>query len=296
MKIQTKKRYFMITLGLLIVYFVLGTVAVSRCSEDSADMILEQTGTVIAALVSIVLVGLAIRFFPEKKKAAKFFGWLFGIIIVVWMLSYAVYCVSLSFDSGDVYGSSTRQWIAYVDKLEVEKNVWDKSRWFGRGEEVYDYTYGEYAGVLKREFSDRKKPNEIESAILNERDEIEYTFMFYDSDTILNVLSYMYGKWVLLVYMIDTALMLGLALLLLPEVGKLPQKLLYLAAWVLLAVIFVLPGFNGGAVWYSYWGPPFSGAGSIYRVYNVLVTGPAIGVVLGLIFRVRIHERVLNGY
>ena len=62
-----------------------------------------------------------------------------GLAIAVWMLFASGMYIYSSLDSGDIYYAGW--WVGYVDKLEEEQTLWRKTRWFGQGDEYYQYDY-----------------------------------------------------------------------------------------------------------------------------------------------------------
>ena len=102
----------------------------------------------------------------------------------------------------------------------------------------------------------------------------------------LNVLSYFYGRWVWLLYLLIALAAIALAISMLPLVGNTYTKILYCAACLLFAVITIMPDLNGcGLVYDSVSGPPFTGYGFGYWGFGIFITAPALGIILGLISR-----------
>lgn len=286
--VNSRKKWFLITIGLLIAFAVLGQTAIDKIAHDSEagqywgyERGLPYLGITIAVTCATVgVIYLAVRSFPMGKKALRVLAWVLGIAMAGWMLLFLYYYIYVSSDPGDVYGAAGL-WIAHVDKLQTEREIWDKTHWYGQGDDVYAYSFDEYLKAYDHLYLGNEDEEPYHS-IVDEREKIEYVFQYCESDTMINVLTYFYGRWVWLLYTLIVIAMLGFAISLLPTAGKTPGKLLYLTAWVSFAVISIMPALNGCAFLYNFWGPPFTGYGFVYREFNILLTGPAAGVMLGL--------------
>ena len=162
---------------------------------------------------------------------------------------------------------------------------WNKSYWFGHGDEVYAYDYEEFTEALTHLHLGNEDEEPYHS-IVDERYKMEYVFQYCESDTMINVLSYFYGRWVWLIYSLMAFCSVTLAATLLPFAGRLPSKLMFLTAWILFGVITILPALNGCALIFDpVAGVLFTGIGQYYSLYGALFAGPAIGVILGLVYR-----------
>ena len=291
-EINTRKKWFLISIGLLLVFAIIGQIGIDKiCLESERgqyweyERCLPYMGITIAVTgAAIGLIYLAVRFFPVKQKILKISAWVLGIVIAGWMLFCSGVTVYRATDSSDVYGAAGL-WIAYVDRLEEEQKVWDRSHWFGHGDEVYEYSYDEFTEAHSHLYLGNEEEEPYQS-IVDERYRMEYVFEYCASDTMINVLSYFYGKWVWLLYSVIALFALILGASMLPQAGRLPGKLMFLAAWILFGTITLLPALNGCALVFDpVAGPLFTGIGWYYWQFGVLFTGPAIGVILGLIFR-----------
>lgn len=290
--INTRKKWFLISIGLLLVFAIIGQIGIDQICLESEhgqyweyERRLPNLGITIAVTgAAIGLIYLAVKFYPLKKKLLKIIAWVLGIALSGWMLSRAGYMIYSAIDSGDVY-SAAGLWIGFVDRLEEEQKVWNKSHWFGHGDEVYEYSYDEFADAHNH-LSVGNEEEEPYQSTADERYKAYSVFAYCSSDTMINVLSYFYGKWVWLLYSLLAICAVALGASVLPLSGKLPGKLMFLAAWILFCVITLLPALNGCAlVFDAVAGPLFTGFGSYYREFGVLYAGPAIGVMLGLIYR-----------
>lgn len=284
-----RKKWFLIALGLLIAFAVIGQIACDEIALESRrgqywdyhrgiPYLWITIGVTCAAAGAIYL---AVRFFPVKHKACKIFAWLLGIAIAGWMLLISGMHIYMSFDSGDIYHAGW--WIGYVDKLEEEQALWRKTRWFGRGDEYYQYDYEVFANAPTEEYRAKEEPYHT---AVEERYKAETVYQYFDSDTMLNVLSYFYGRWVWLLYLLIVLASIALAISMLPLVGSIYAKILYCAACLLFMVITIMPALNGcGLVYDGISGPPFTGPDSVYWWFGILITAPALGIMLGLIGR-----------
>lgn len=183
-----------------------------------------------------------------------------------------------SFDSDDVYYAGW--WIGHVDKLEEEQKLWRKTHWFGRGDEYYQYDYDVFENAPREEYRAEEEPYH---SALEERYKAETVYRYFDSDTMLNVLSYFYGRWVWLLYLLIVLVSIVLGISLLPLVGNIHRKLLYCVACFLFIIITIMPTLNGcGLVYNGIYGPPFTGYGYAYWEFGALMAGPTLGIMLGL--------------
>ena len=284
-----KKKLFLISIGLLLVFAIVGQIAINEISYKSE---LGQTWeyesyfylygvTIVVAVAAAGLVYLAVKHFPVRKKIQKTLAWVLGALLSGWMLFCCGYSIYMTTDSGGVYGAAGL-WLAYVDRLEEEKNVWGKSHWFGHGDEVYEYTYDEFEEAQSHLYLGDEEEEPYHS-IVDERYKMAYVFQYCESETMINVLSYFYGRWVWLLYSLLALCALTFGAFMLPLAGRWPRKLLFLAAWILLGIITLLPDLNGCALVFDpIAGPLFTGIGWYYWLFGALLSGPAIGVMLGL--------------
>jgi len=237
--IKRRKQWFLITIWLLLIFAVAGQIGIDKICLASErgqyygyERCLPNLGITIAVTCAAIgLVFLAVRFFPVKRIVLNVIAWVLGFAMAGWMLFCTGMTIYRATDSGDVYGAAGL-WIAYVDKLEEERMVWSKSHWFGHGDDVYKYSYDEFVEAHSH-LSLGHEEEEPYNSILDERYKQEYVFEYLHSDTMINVLSYFYGRWVWLIYLLMALSSVALAISLLPLAGRLPGKLLYCAGWVL---------------------------------------------------------------
>lgn len=289
---KTRKKRFLVSIGLLLVFAVIGQIGIDRISLESErgqyweyENCLPYLGITIAVtLVAIGLFYLVVRCIPTKKKPMKIIAWLLGMVLSSWLLFCSGVTIYRTTDTGDVYGAAGL-WLAYVDRLEEQRRVWDNSHWFGHGDEVYEFSYEEFSEAHSHLYIGNEHEEPYHS-IADERYKAEYVFKDCASDTMINVLSYFCGRWVWLVYGLLALCSVIFGASMLPLAGKLAGKLLFLAAWILFAIITVLPVLNGCALVFDpVAGPLFTGLGWYYWIFGVLFVGPPIGVMLGLTSR-----------
>lgn len=87
---KIRRKWFLITLGLLIVFAVIGQITCDKIALESKrgefwdyHMGLPYQGITIGVTCAAVrLTDLAVRFFPGKHKVAKIFAWMLGIAMV----------------------------------------------------------------------------------------------------------------------------------------------------------------------------------------------------------------------
>lgn len=285
----SQKRLFWVSIVLLIVFAVIGQIGIDRICLASErgqywgyESCLPYLGRTIAATcASIGLSFLAVRFFPVRKKPMLVIAWILGIAIAAWATFLSVRFFCMAQESKDIYGAAGL-WLASVDRLDEERTVWNKSRWFGHGYAVYETDYGTFTEAESR-LSLGNEDEEPYHTIVDERYKMESVFQYCEADTMINVLSYFYGKWVWLVYSLLMLCAAIFALSLFPANAGVPGKLLFLVMWVLFAITVLLPALNGCALVIDpIAGPPFTGVESVYWQYGVLVAGPPIGIIAGL--------------
>lgn len=283
---KTRKKWLLAALGLLIVFAVAGQIACDAIALESKRGQYRDYNrglpylliTIAATCAAAGAIWLAVRFFPVKYKAAKILAWLLGIVMAAWLLFVSSAYIYYSLDSDDTYYAGW--WIGYVDKLEEEQALWRKTRWFGRGDEYYQYDYDIFVNSPREEYRAEEEPYRT---AVEERCKAETVYQYFDSDTMLNVLSYFYGRWVWLFYLLIALSSIALAISMLPLIGNAYTKILYCTACLLFIVITIMPALNGcGLVYDGVHGPPFTGYGYGYWGFGISITGPVIGIMLGL--------------
>lgn len=286
---QIRKKWFLTALGLLIVFAAVGQLACDEIALASRrgqywdyQRGLPYLGITIGVTCAAAgAIYLAVRFFPVKYKASKILARLLGIAMAAWMLLVSGLYIYVSLDSGDIYHAGW--WIGYVDKLEEERALWRKTRWFGRGDEYYQYDYDIFANAPVEEYRAKEEPYHT---AVDERYKAETVYQDFDSVTMLNVLSYFYGRWVWLLYLLIALASVALAISMLSLAGNLCTKILYCVACFLFMVITIMPSLNGcGLVYDGASGPPFTGYGQGYWRIGMFITGPSLGIMLGLVRR-----------
>lgn len=290
-KYHTRKRLYLLSVGFMILFAAVGSFFADRIGLESEagqfwDYESRLPGIGVNLTISCAatfLIYLIVRYFPLGAQAMKILAWILGIVAGVWMLFVSGYYLCLSSDPTDVYGAAGL-WISYVDKREVEKTVWDKSHWLGRGDDVYETGFQQYLEAKNHLYLGNEGEEPYHS-IVDERERIEFVFRLFQWNTMINVLSYCYGKWVWLLYLTIAVLNVGLALSLLRAAETVPGRMLYLSAWILGTVFSLIPVLGGCGFVYAPCGPPFTGYGPTCWGLNVLTAGIAYGVILGIMQR-----------
>ena len=238
--------------------------------------------TMIATCIVAFLVFLAVRFFPVKNKVLKALAWVLGILFMAWMLLGMHFVFVRITDSSENVYDGGGLWLGYMDRHEEERKVWDRSHWFGHGDEIYAYTYEEFVEA-RSHLHFENEDEEPYHSIVDERYKIEHVFTYFYADMLLNLLAYFYGKWVWLFYTLLATGSVILAISLLPLIGGLPGKFLYVSTWILFAMIVLVPALGGCTLLSnSCAGPMFTGAGWYYLEYGSAFVGPVLGLLLGI--------------
>ena len=285
-KIKANRICFIICLGLLILFAVFGQIScdeIALASRRGQYWEYQRGLPYLMATIGIIclavgLIYLLIRVLTVKRRVTKILAVMLGIAIVAWMLLISGLYIYRSIDSSDYYYAGW--WIGYVNKLDEERNLWSKTHWFGKGDEYYQYSYEVFVNAPSEEYRADEEP--YHSAV-EERCKAETIYQFFNSDTMLNVLSYFYGRWVWLVYSIIAVVTVSFGISLIATVDSLWKKTLFFVAWLLFAIITIMPVLNGcGLVYDGAFGPPFTGYGEAYWQFGVFITAPSIGIILGL--------------
>lgn len=262
----------------LVLFAVFGQIACDQLG--SVKGMFRQWVTIALTLVEICGLLVCIRLLSMSGKALLVARRILGAVAAVFMLFVAWMLTFTVPDQIETYGADW--WIGQVDKLEEEQHLWSVSHWIGRGDAYYEYDDSIAAVPAKSETEAMEEP--YHSAV-DERACAEVAYKYYYSDTMLNVLSYVYGRWVWLVYLAIVITWTAAGIWVSFQVRGLPTKLLYFASWTLFTVVIWLPALNGCGLHFSYYGPPFTGFGSAYWEYNFLMVGPPLGVVISLTIR-----------
>lgn len=265
----------------LVLFAVLGQIACDRLG--SVKGLSHQWITIALTFLEICVLVVCVRFLSRPGKVLLFVRRILGATVIAFMLFIAYFLIFAAPDRVETY--STGWWIGAVDKLEEEQRLWSVSHWVGRGDAYYEYDDSLAETPAKSEKEAREEP--YHSAV-DERARAEIAYRYYDSDTMLNVLSYVYGRWVWLVYLAIAIAWTAAGIWASAQVRGLPAKLLYFVSWALFTVVVWLPALNGCGLRFSYYGPPFTGFDSAYREYHRLMVGPPLGIILS--FAIQKHS------
>ena len=262
----------------LVLFAVFGQIACDQLG--SVKGMFRQWLTVTLTLLEICGLLAGIRFLTRPGRVLLVVRWILGAVAAAFMLFVAWMLIFVAPDQVETYGAGW--WVGQVDKLEEEQHLWSVSHWIEKGDAYYEYDDSIVAVPSKSETEAMEEPYH---SALDERARAEVAYAYYYSDTMLNVLSYMYGRWIWLVYLAIVITWTATGIWEFFHVCELPSKLLYFASWTLFTVVIWLPALNGCGLHFSYYGPPFTGFGSAYWEYNFLMAGPPLGIMLSLIVK-----------
>lgn len=262
----------------LVLFAVSGQAACDQLG--SVKGLSRQWITIALTLLEICALVVCIRFLSRPGRVLLFVRRILGAAAVAFMLFVAWLLVFAAPDQVESYG--TGWWIGQVDKLEEERHLWSVSHWVGRGDAYYEYDDSVAVVPAKSETEALEEPYH---SAADERYRAEVAYEYYYSDTMLNVLGYIYGRWVWLVYLVIAIAWTAAGIWASSRTRGLPAKLLYFASWTLFTVVIWLPALNGCGLRFSYYGPPFTGFGSAYLEYNLLMAGPPLGIMLSFVMR-----------
>lgn len=234
--------------------------------------------TVILTFCEVAIIYFIAKGLARKGTAARIFAWIVGVITFLYMIFMSSLLIFGSPDSVEVYGAGW--WIGQVDKQEEEQRLWSLSHWVGRGDPYYEYDDAIVATPAEKEAQAMAEPYH---SALDERVRAETVYRYYYSDTLLNVLSYLFGRWVWLIYVAIAIIWMVLGIRALPKVNGIPLKLLYLSTWLLFSAVVWLPALNACGLKFSYYGPPFTGFSSAYWEFNLIMVGPPLAIMFFLL-------------
>lgn len=252
------------------------------------QLVCDQLGTIRGSflhLITIVLIAFEILvlyviagYLTKNGRATRILAWVMGVIACLYMIFMSGLFIFGSPNPVEVYGAGW--WVGQVDKLEDEQRLWSLSHWIGQGEPYYEYDDAIVATPAEKEAEAMAEPYH---SALDERVRAETVYQFYYSDTLLNVLSYSFGRWVWLIYLAIVVVWMVVGIRALSEVNKIPLKLLYLSSWLLFTAVVWLPALNTCGLKFSYYGPPFTGFSSAYWEFNLMMVGPPLAIMFFLL-------------
>lgn len=260
----------------LVLFGVFGQIACDQVG--SVKGMFHQWNTLALTLLEICCLLVCIHFLTKPGRVLLVIRRIVGVAVAVFMLFVSWMLVFTAPDQVVTYG--TGWWIGQVDKLEEEQHLWSVTHWVGRGDAYYEYEDSDAAEPAKSEAEAMEEP--YHSAV-DERTRTEIAYRYYYSDTMLNVLSYLYGRWVWVIYLAIVIAWTVAGLWVSSQARGLSAKLLYFASWTLFTVVIWLPVLNGCGLHFSYYGPPFTGFGDAYWEYNLLMVGPPLGVMFSFV-------------
>lgn len=120
-----------------------------------------------------------------------------AVILAIWNILMTIVCIATCIDKDDcapIYEGGDVSW--YVSRSEEIQYMRSKSVWFGRGDHYY--TYPE---CLQRENLMGAKET-VREVMDKETSRAYHAFVRWRSETLLPVLTYCFGKWVGLLYLL----------------------------------------------------------------------------------------------
>lgn len=268
-------RPLLYTVLALVFFAVIGQAACDQLGTLKGSV--RQWLTIASTVIEIVVLFVAARFISRKTRIL---AWVAGVLAFLYMLFIAFLLLFAVSSPIEIYGAGW--WIGRVDKLEEEQRLWFLSHWVGPGDPYYEYDDSVVEIPAETEAQSLEEPYH---SALDERARAETTYWYYYSDTMINVLSYLYGRWVWLIYLAIAIAWVAVGARASCLVCGIPSKLLYFASWLLFTIVIWLPALNGCGLRYFDYGPPFTGFPRGYWEYNLLMVGPPLGVMLFLAMR-----------
>lgn len=262
----------------LVLFAVIGQAACDRLGTLKGGTC--QWLTIAFTVFEIVVMPVVVCFLSRKGRITRILAWVAGVLAFLYMLFIAFLLLFAVSSPIEIYGAGW--WIGRVDKLEEEQRLWSLSHWVGHGDPYYEYDDSVVEIPAETEAQSMEEPYR---SALDERVCAETTYRYYYSDTMINVLSYLYGRWVWLVYLAIAISWMAAGVRASCLICGIPSKLLYFASWLLFTVVICLPALNGCGVRFFDYGPPFSGFSRAYWEYNLLVVGPPLGVMQSLVMK-----------
>lgn len=267
-----------------LLYSTLAFVIFAICAQLVCDQLGTLQGgllhliTIVLTFFEVVILYVVAMCLTGKGKAIRIIAWIVGVVAFLYMVFISSLLIFGSPNSVEVYGAGW--WIGQVDKLEDEQSLWSLSHWVGHGDPYYEYDDSVVATPVEKEAQAMEEP--YHSAV-DERVRAETVYRFYYSDTLLNVLSYLFGRWVWLVYLAMAVVWMIFGALASSKVRKIPLKLLYLSSWLLFSAVVCMPALNTCGFKFSYYGPPFTGFSSAYWEFNLMMVGPPLAIMFYLL-------------
>lgn len=173
-------------------------------------------------------------------------------------------------------------WTAELDWREEKKNLWNLSRWAGRGADWVQVD----ASVLENAPEDVDWETEPYRSALEEKCRAQY--MLYDrgEELLLNLTNYLLGRWSWCVYMLLVLLWTGSGLSMLLEKKSRGETLLLSLSFLMLTVRIWLPALDCCGLVYACVGPLFTcGDG------DVLIQPGTVAPAFGLLFGLTLYEK-----
>lgn len=216
----------------------------------------------------------------NRKWFLKLISWVLIIFMLFWVFLVGVGIVSVLKDEREV------DWYeSHLARMAIQ-HLLDRAKPLGRGEFCYEYPDSVLEGY---EAAVVGLPKDVYCAF-QEREMAEYYFQDYRSHTMLTVLSYSYGLWIMWLYVALTVVWCVLGAIMWLRLHAWRVKLLYLIPYGAVAyqmINAILYGCGKNVIWSLY---PFCGS----LISNLMFVAPALGLMFGLVKASRSKPSVLT--
>lgn len=269
-------RPLLYTVLALVLFAIIGQAACDRLGTLKGGA---RQWLMIAFMVfEILVLSVTVLFLSGKGRITRILAWIAGVLAFLYMFFIAFLLLFAESSPIEIYGAGW--WVGRVDKLKEEQRLWSSSHWVGPGDSYYEYDDSVVEIPAETEAQSMEEPYR---SAFDERARAEVTYRYYYSDTMINVLSYLYGRWIWLIYLTIAIVWIVAGVRASCLVCGIPSKLLYFASWLLFSIAIWLPALNGCGRHFFDYGPPFTGFSRAYLEYNLLVVGPPLGVISALV-------------
>lgn len=171
-----------------------------------------------------------------------------AVILAAWNAFMTIACIMISIDTDDlhpIYEGSDIAW--YASRSEEIQRMRSKSILLGHGDHYY--TYPDHESLKSENYIEENE--EIHDVVEKEHTRAYCAFVRWQSETLLPVLSYCFGKWIAIAYAAIALLWLTGVTACLAAIKGIGRKLLYssCASLVGVQVILTLLDYYGITCW-----------------------------------------------
>ena len=239
----------------------------------------------LRTLAVIAVCVFCIRLLRGENRRRRIYRMVLGTALSVCFIAGIVYPLLQVNNTHDSFAVHPRliereggtYWSGELDWLEEKKNLWNLSRWTGRGVDWYQVD----ASVLDSAPENVDWEAEPYRSALEEKCRAWHMLYNYGEELTLNLLNYLLGRWSWCVYLLLALLWTGSGLSLFSERKSWGETLLLILSFLLLTVRIWLPVLDCCGLFYSCIGPLFTGDSQEALTQHVAVA-PALGLVFGL--------------